>query len=314
MSFTVRDYKDLIQLLAEHPEWREELRRALLSDDFLALPQIVRELAEAQKRTEQRLEELAEAQKRTEQRLDELAEAQKRTEERLEALAKRVDELAEAQKRTAQRLDELVEAQKRTEERLEALAKRFEELTEVQKLLAEDLAALTRRVDDIGFRLTQVERRLAKLDGRTLEIEYERKAGSYFRQILSRTRVVNLVELEDMIPSAELQEKYQDLWNLDILIQGRLRWGDKGEEKPEAWLAVEVSVLIDREDVERAKRRADLLRQAGYLALPVVAGEDLTERALQLAEQEGVIMVTDGRTRLLDQAIQKALTNSTHSS
>ncbi len=188
MSFTVRDYKDLIQLLAEHPEWREELRRALLSDDFLALPQIVRELAEAQKRTEQRL--------------DELAEAQKRTEERLEALAKRVDELAEAQKRTEQRLDELVEAQKRTEERLEALAKRFEELTEVQKLLAEDLAALTRRVDDIGFRLTQVERRLAKLDGRTLEIEYERKAGSYFRQILSRTRVVNLVELEDMIPSA----------------------------------------------------------------------------------------------------------------
>lgn len=59
MSFTVRDYYDLLQLLAEHPEWREQLRRALLSDDFLALPQIVRELAEAQKRTEERLEALA---------------------------------------------------------------------------------------------------------------------------------------------------------------------------------------------------------------------------------------------------------------
>ncbi|MGB9870162.1 MAG: hypothetical protein ACPLYD_00660, partial [Anaerolineae bacterium] len=41
--------------------------------DFNELKEIVRELAEAQKRTEQRVEELAEAQKRTEQRVEELA-------------------------------------------------------------------------------------------------------------------------------------------------------------------------------------------------------------------------------------------------
>lgn len=259
MSFTVRDYYDLLQLLAEHPEWREQLRRALLSDDFLALPQIVRELAEAQKRTE----------------------------ERLEALAKQVQELTEAQKQTEKRVGELAQA---------------------QRSLAEELAQLVKRVDNIDLRLIDVERRLAKVDGRTLEIEYERKAAGYFGQILSRPRAVNLVVLEDMIPSADLQEQYKDLWNLDLLIQGRLRRGGKDEDKPEAWLAVEVSVLVDREDVERAKRRADLLRQAGFFALPVAAGEDLTERALQLAEEEGVIMVTDGRTRLLEQAIQKALT------
>jgi len=55
--------------------------------DFNELKEIVKELAEAQKRTEQRLEELAEAQKRTEQRLEELAEAQKRTEQELKILA-----------------------------------------------------------------------------------------------------------------------------------------------------------------------------------------------------------------------------------
>jgi len=112
MVFTVRDYQDLLSLLNAHPEWREELRRAILSDDFLALPRIVRELAEAQKRTEQRLDELAEAQRRTEEqlailgrRVDELAEAQKRTEEQLAILGRRVDELAAAQKRTEERLD-----------------------------------------------------------------------------------------------------------------------------------------------------------------------------------------------------------------
>lgn len=48
--------------------------------DFHELTGVVRELAEAQKGTEVRVEELAEAQKRTEVRLEELAEAQKQTE------------------------------------------------------------------------------------------------------------------------------------------------------------------------------------------------------------------------------------------
>jgi hypothetical protein len=65
--------------------------------DFEDLKSVVRELAEAQKRTELRVEELAEAQKRTELRVEELAEAQKRTEQR-------VEELAEIQKRMAETL------------------------------------------------------------------------------------------------------------------------------------------------------------------------------------------------------------------
>ncbi|MBP8179003.1 MAG: hypothetical protein KAY16_06660, partial [Spirochaetes bacterium] len=65
--------------------------------DFRALQRVMKELAEAQKRTEQRVEELTEAQKRTEQRVEELTEAQKRTEQR-------VEELTEAQKRTEQRV------------------------------------------------------------------------------------------------------------------------------------------------------------------------------------------------------------------
>lgn len=67
--------------------------------DFEDLKSVVRELAEAQKRTEFRVEELVEAQK----------------------------DLAKAQKRTEQRLEELVEAQKRTEEGLELFRKTFTE-------------------------------------------------------------------------------------------------------------------------------------------------------------------------------------------
>lgn len=58
--------------------------------DFDDLKAVVRELAEAQKRTEQRVEELAEAQKRTEQRVEELATAQQRMTEGLELFRKTV--------------------------------------------------------------------------------------------------------------------------------------------------------------------------------------------------------------------------------
>ena len=55
MAFTVTDVRDLIRLLAEHPEWRAELRPLILGDEFQELPGIVRDLGEAQRRTESNL-------------------------------------------------------------------------------------------------------------------------------------------------------------------------------------------------------------------------------------------------------------------
>ena len=79
------------------PELVDIVDDTVKASDFNELKAIVAklgtsqaELAEAQKRTEHRLEELAEAQKKTEQRLEELAEAQKRTEEEVRKLTEAV--------------------------------------------------------------------------------------------------------------------------------------------------------------------------------------------------------------------------------
>lgn len=45
-------FHDLIRLLDQQPQWRAELRRVLLTEELLSLPEIIRELAEAQRRTE----------------------------------------------------------------------------------------------------------------------------------------------------------------------------------------------------------------------------------------------------------------------
>ncbi|RLB89381.1 MAG: hypothetical protein DRH50_13825 [Deltaproteobacteria bacterium] len=100
---------------------------------FSSLAEKVLELAEAQRRSEVRLERLEAA-------VEKLVEAQLRIEERLERLEGVVEELAEAQKRTEARIEELAEAQKRTEARIEELAEaqkrteaRIEELAEAQQ-------------------------------------------------------------------------------------------------------------------------------------------------------------------------------------
>jgi hypothetical protein len=112
MAFTIRDFHDLVALLEQRPEWRAELRRLVLTEELLSLPQIVRELVEVQQRTDQRLERL-------ETTVQALVEAQQRTEQRLERLETTVQALAEAQQRTEQQMAQLVEAHLRLERRME---------------------------------------------------------------------------------------------------------------------------------------------------------------------------------------------------
>jgi Skp family chaperone for outer membrane proteins len=130
----------------------QEIQEKVPRTDFSDLKEIVRSLAEAQKRTEQRLEklaqrveELAEAQKRTEQRVEELAEAQRRTEQR-------VEELAEAQKRTEQRVEELAEAQRRTEQTLKEFAERTDKsIDRLNKQVGGLSDAIGGDIEDIAY-------------------------------------------------------------------------------------------------------------------------------------------------------------------
>jgi hypothetical protein len=90
----------------------------------------------------------------------------------------------------------------------------------------------------------------------------------------------------------------------DILIRGRARDYPKS---PELWLAVEVSATIDRHDVERAERRAALLRKLDYRAVAVVTGEKITEGGTALAEANRVLLLQNGRKQPVEAALAQAL-------
>jgi hypothetical protein len=100
MPFAVEDFHDLLRILKERPDWREELRRQVLTDELLSLPQ---QVAELRAYTERRFQELADAQVRTETKVAELATAQARTEAK-------VGELVQAQAAMTVQLTDLVQS------------------------------------------------------------------------------------------------------------------------------------------------------------------------------------------------------------
>ncbi len=316
MSFDIQDYRAFVELLYQHPEWRAELRQLVLSEELLTLPQLVRELTEAQKRTDERLDRLTQRVDELTQRVDELTEAQKRTDEQLRVLTQRVDELTEAQKRTdeqlrvlaqrvdelTQRVDELTEAQKRTEQRLE-------ELAEAQKHIEQRVSELAQTQENMNWKLQRLTDQVGQISGDVLEMKYRDKAWSYFGRILRKARSVEFAELEPLVEKHLTEEQLDDLLLIDILVRGQLRHPpDAMDSQTEVWLAVEVSSVVDREDVERAQRRAGWLRQAGLAVLPVAAGYAVTAGAHEAAEARGVVIQLDGRIEHLDQAVQGLMT------
>ena len=164
-------------------------------EGFDKLTQAVRELADAQKKTELEISKqgeritsleagvgrLEEAQKRTEETVRELGEAQKRTDQSLR-------ELSESQKQTDQSLRELSESQKQTDQRLQKLAEAVQELTEVQRgtdtavgtltdTIGHDLESVARvNVPDWlrlyeGVKVSELERRVFSADGVEVEVD-----------------------------------------------------------------------------------------------------------------------------------------------
>jgi len=290
-------------------------------EDFSELKQIVAELAEAQRRTEQRVAELAEAQRRSEERLSRLeetvaalAEAQRRSEERLSRREETVAALAEAQRRSEERLSRLeetvaalAEAQRRSEERLSRLEERLssveERLSGVEERLNKletSLLTLAEQVRQLVASQQKIVDDLGGLKGRVLELTYRGKAGAYFGPLLRRLRVVSPHTLEDVLEARLSPEGFKDVLLLDLLVSGQPR---HLTQAPEVWLAVEVSSVVDEEDVTRARRRAELLRQAGYCAVPAVAGERITLGAEDEARQHRVVVLQDGRSFLWDEAL-----------
>ncbi|QOJ79016.1 hypothetical protein IG193_00680 [Infirmifilum lucidum] len=170
-------------------------------EEFDKLAARVGELAEAQKRTEERLEVLTARLDSLAKRVEELAEAQRRTEERLEALARRVEELAEAQRRTEERLEKLVEA-------VDALRVQVGRLSEAVGFGLEDIARVVLPgwlYRHIGVEV-ELERGFVEVDGRLVEVDL------YGEGTRGGERVLVVGECKSRIDGRDVEKFYREVY------------------------------------------------------------------------------------------------------
>jgi len=100
MAFTVHEFHDLVALLTQHPEWRAEIRRLVLTEELVALPPIVHDLAEAQQRTTQQMAQLTQQMAQLTQQVAQLIQ-------QVAQLTQQVAQLTEAQQRTERQIIQL---------------------------------------------------------------------------------------------------------------------------------------------------------------------------------------------------------------
>ncbi len=296
MTVTTIKFHELVRALETHPRWRAELREVLFPQEFLDLPGAVKELAEAQRRTEEALVRLTE---RMERGFAEAAAA------RAEAAADR-QRIWQAIRETNERMEKgFAEAAADRQRIWEAMEKGFAEAAEDRRRIweamekgfaeaAEDRRRIWQGVERLADQMYTMTKDVGSLKGTAKELWYQNRAASIFGLLLSRGHdVANRVA--DRLYEAQKQgiishSERKDALAADLFWKGRRR-----ENGDEVVLVVEVSWLVEKHDVERAERRAKILRRVGIRALPVAAGEVWGEGAKSHARLFGVVIFEDGQ-------------------
>ncbi|MCS3918541.1 hypothetical protein Q2T83_07715 [Fervidibacter sacchari] len=286
--------EQILELLRTDPQFREEVRRLVLTDDLLALPSkfeqlvaVVHELAEIQRQQGEQIRALMEAQKRTEEQIQALMEAQRRTEEQLQRQAEQIQALAEAQRRTeeqiqrqAEQIRALAEAQRRTEEQLQRQAEQIRALAEAQRRTEEQLQALMQQVSALVVAQSRMEEALQWLINWQRGEMGRREGERYERHVIRRAPILfNGGEggspyeplIQQRLTSVLSREQREQLFHdeeSDPFLADLVWWKD------EQVAVVEISLQVDGYDVIRASRRAQTLRDAGIQAIAVVIGRE----------------------------------------
>jgi predicted transcriptional regulator len=188
-----------------------------------------------------------------------------------------------------ERLDAIEKQVQEVREKLDVLEKQVQEVKEKMAFLEQQMQEVEEKVEGIRKRL---DMDVWVLKGMWLEMKVKDNIFSFFSahfldaKVISQDKVNELLSLamEKGIISAEERE---DVLRLDLIIEGTLL-----STKEPVLMAVEVSYTIDKFDVQRVVRRADILKKAmGRKVLPAVVGYRIAEDTKKLITKNGCVAV-----------------------
>ena len=157
----------------------------------------------------------------------------------------------------------------------------LERLADAQARTEQSLQELTAVVRGLVIRTDRHE-------GDLLELRFQRRLPSYLGLYLRRAKVLQPADLLDEVEAKLDRPEVEDYLRADVLAQGLV------DDKP-TYVIGEVSYTADADDVERAARRAALLRKADLPAVGLVACESVHPQTLAYAREQGVRVWASGR-------------------
>ncbi|MYC34522.1 MAG: hypothetical protein F4X64_15270 [Chloroflexi bacterium] len=290
-----------LQALEEQPDFRAAVRRHLLTQELLELPERFAEYSVA---TERRLTNLETT----------LASFMESTELRLQALEQGQDELKSGMSEVKAELAKVHTRLGSMDGRLDSMDARFDSMDARFDSMDGRLDSMDARFDSMDGRLDSMDARFDSMDARLDRMDgrmdngfgtnYEIKVANNFGSIagrnlrLRRTRVLKAAmtradgNLNNMIADAEdrgaiTEEQAVELLAVDLIASGRSR--DNGHD---VYVAAEVSITVADQDIARAAERAEYLARAtGQAAVPAVVGENIAPEQEELARQRSVTVM-----------------------
>lgn len=212
-----------------------------------------------------------------------------------EQINKQIDEQIKA--KTAQ--------QTRHINRLEnALVQLAETQSETQKHLSNQLYTLTNTVNELTNVVKIMQSDIHTMISNSLEERYLKHASAYLGRVLHEAKGFKPYMMENQLRDKLSEADYEDLLLVDLLVGGI----PKNHKDTYVLLTLEISVVVNRQDVERAIRRAEIMRRAGFRGIPTVAGESLTQDAKILAIAQNVVVLTNEKIDHWNEALVRTLT------
>jgi len=297
MAFTVRDFHDLIELLEKEPAWRADVRRLVLTEEILSLPQVMRDLAQSIERLSQSVDTRF---TRVDTKIESLSESVdarfNQVDTKIQDLSESVDTRFTQVDTKIQDLSESVDERfNQVDERFNQVDARFNQVDARFNQVDARFSQVDERFNQVDARFNQVDRdiHLLKTDvgdlkGSNLESMVRERPFVYLGRFALRLKAVSDAELAILLEDAVergliTEEEAEDAKLLDAIARGRRR-GDVTS----LYLAVEVSSVVDQHDLVRAVRRAAIVEKAsGVPTQPIVVGKQVLDDVRQTAERGG---------------------------
>ncbi|MGC9017699.1 MAG: hypothetical protein ACP5JQ_05930, partial [Caldimicrobium sp.] len=171
--------------------------------------------------------------------------------------------------------------------------KEFKPLKIDVETLKREVETLKREVEILKKDVEALKNDVAYLKGEVLELKVRSNIGAFIGKLIAKAKVIDGGELADQLYEAVeknliTEEEADYALKVDVLAQGYLR----KDSKKNVLIAVEVSYVIDKKDVERVFKRAEIISRAYQKeCIPMVLGKRATKGALKRAEEIPVLLI-----------------------